>query len=342
MKTRHLPGIVVAMMIVFLLGTSAHATHLRFNIMYNQPHPLSQEVFEPWAEKVEEVTEGRVRVTMFYANALYSPRDGLDAVSSRIADVGIIMPAYTRDRMLMNSVLDLPMVADEKAVNNSEVLWELFQSVPEMQEELKDVKILWTYMNPAFQLHFTKEPVESLEDLQGRVISAGGPTQVQILRRLGASPETMPMVEVFTAMQTGVVEGCILPYAPLRTQGIADLVEYHTHADLMATAFFIGINKRVWNGISGEDQAAIEKISGITAARDSGLTFDRAQVRDTDWMAEKGDEFYTLSPEEREAWAEQIVPIRETWIEDAENKGYDNAREVLQKALELIEEKRQQ
>ena len=100
---------------------------------------------------------------------------------------------FNRSKLILNSVMDQPMVAGEKALQNNEALWEMYQSTPDMQNELKDVQVLWNYMNLAFQLHFTKKKVENLKELQNTVISADGATQAQLLRLLGAAPEAMPM-----------------------------------------------------------------------------------------------------------------------------------------------------
>ncbi|MEJ2586545.1 MAG: TRAP transporter substrate-binding protein DctP [Deltaproteobacteria bacterium] len=235
--------------------------------------------------------------------------------------------------------MDQPMVAGEKALQNSEALWEMYQSTPELQNELKSVKVLWSYMNPAFQLHFTKKEVKNLQELQNVIISAGGATQIQILRLLGASPEAMPMVEVFLAMQKGVVQGCFLPYAPLRTQKIADLTHFHTNANLMAASFFISVNKDAWDKVSDQDKKAIEAISGLAAAKKSGQVFDAAQKRDVAWMAKKGDKFFTLSPDQKKLWAEKIGPVRNKWIEEAKAKGYANPQKLLDKALAVMAEK---
>lgn len=339
MKSKHALATLGVILTLVMLSAPAHALNLRFNVMFTPKHPLCREVFVPWSEQVKEVTGGRVKVTMFYSNALFKPKTALDAIASRIGDVGIILPTYNRNKLLMNSVMEQPMVAGESALLNSEVIWELYNSVPEMQAELKDVKVLWVYMNPAFQLHFSKKKVTTLDSLQNAVISAGGTTQTQILRSLGASPEAMPMVDVFLAMQKGVVEGCFLPYAPLRTQKIANLVKYHTNANLMAVSFFTAVNKGVWNKISSEDRKAIEAISGLAAAQKCGLVFDKAQERDTAWMGQKGHQFFSLSAEQQKMWADKVQPIRETWIKDAKEKGYADPGKVLEKALQLMAEK---
>jgi TRAP-type C4-dicarboxylate transport system substrate-binding protein len=306
--------------------------------MYSPKHPLCKEAFNPWAEKVSEVTNGRVKVTMFYSNALFKPPQAYDAVSTRVGDMGLVLPTYERNRFLVSGVLDLPMVANEKAKVNSEVLWQMYQAFPEIRNEFSDVKVLFTYMNPAFQLHFSKKEVHNLEDLKDTIVSAGGTVNARIMKSLGASVETIPMVDVYLALQKGVVEGCFLPYAPLRSQKIADLLHTHTKANLMAAAFFVVINKDVWAEISPEDQKAIEKISGMEGATLVGSVFDKYQGRDIKWMAEKGDKFVTLDPVELDKWTEKILPIRDEWLNDVKAKGV-NGKPILEKALKLMSEK---
>jgi TRAP-type C4-dicarboxylate transport system substrate-binding protein len=316
----------------------AWAINIRFNVMYSQKHPLCREAFVPWAKQVSDVTNSRVKVTMFYSNALFKPKQAYDAVASRAADMGLVLPTYSRNRFLVSGVMDLPMVGGAKAQISSEVLWEMYQAFPEIQSDFKDVKVLWVYMNPAFELHFTKKKVRNLEELKNTVVSAGGTVNAEIMRDLGASVESIPMVEVYLALQKGVVEGCFLPYAPLRTQRIADLIHYHTNADLMAASFFVVMNKDAWAGISPEDQKAIEGISGMKAAALVGSVFDKSQSKDIEWMTKKGDEFFTLNPAEREKWAKRIMPIRDEWVKDVKAKGINGER-ILDAALKRMAEK---
>jgi TRAP-type C4-dicarboxylate transport system substrate-binding protein len=338
MKKSVLVVIVFLILFTMVLGSKAWALNIRFNVVYTPKHPLSREAFNPWAKKVSEVTGGRVKVSMFYSSALFKPKQAYDAVSSRVADMGFVLPTYARNRFLIGGVMDLPMVADEKALNNSEVLWKLYQSFPDIRKEFSDVKVLWTYMNPAFQLHFTKKQVRNLGEIKDTVVSAGGTVNARIMKSLGAAVESIPMHEVYLALQKGVVEGCFLPYAPLRSHRMADLLHSHTNANLMAVAFYVAINKDVWGQISPEDQKAIEKISGIEAARHFGSVFDKYQVKDTKWMAQKGDKFFTLDPAERDRWAKRVIPIREEWVNDANARGAP-ARRILDTALKLMAEK---
>ena len=133
MKRKHLRIAFGIVLVVLMLCAPAQALNLRFNIMFTPKHPLSREGFVPWANEVKKVTEGRVKVTMFYSNALFKPKQAYDSIASRAGDIGIIVAGYQRNRRLLCTVMDLPMVAGEKAEVNSEVLQELFQTFPDQQ-----------------------------------------------------------------------------------------------------------------------------------------------------------------------------------------------------------------
>ena len=76
----------------------------------------------------------------------------------------------------------------------------------------------------------------------------------------------------------------------------------------------------------------------MQGARHVGSVFDKYQVRDTQWMAKKGDKFYTLDPAERDKWAKRILPIRNEWIQDVKGKGINGER-LLETGLRLMSEK---
>ena len=335
MKLKSLAVMGTALLLVAGFATSSFALNLRFNIMYGPKHPLSKGVFKTWTEEVKKVTDGRVKPTVFYASALAKPKQVYDAAISGVVDIGLSCPTYARERFPLSSVLDLPMVATSNAEKNSEVLWKLYEKYPEIQKEYADVKVLWFYTNPAYQLHFTQRKVTKLEEMAGAVISGGGGVSLQMLKAFGANPEAIIMTEVFLALQKGVVEGCFLPYAPLRPRRMTDLIKNHTVGDFVANGFYVVMNQKKWDQISPEDQKAIMKVSGLSAAKMSGKDFDMAQEKDLAWMKKKGDQFFVLDAAERARWAERIKPIRDKWVQELEAKNLP-ARQILEDAVSML------
>lgn len=326
---------LTAAVLFTLMATNADAATLRMNNNYVPKHPLTTKVFKPWAEEVEKVTEGRVKIKVFDSSQLSSFPQSFENLRSGVMDIGLICPTYQPGQLIFSGVFDLPMVAAGKAAKSSVVAWEMLHTFPEIQKEFEEFEVLWVYLNPPYQIHMNKIPVKTADDLKSRVLSAGGAVPVRIAQLLGASPESMPMTEVFQALQKGVVEGCLLPYAPLRSQGIADYVTLHTEVDLMSNSFFVAANKRRWNRISKEDQEAIRKISGKIMAEKTGKVFDDTQVVDVTWMKERGDEFYSMPAEERAKWRAAISPVYDDWVK---RTGSDKAQAMLDTVTKAMQE----
>ncbi|BEQ14672.1 TRAP transporter substrate-binding protein [Desulfoferula mesophila] len=335
MRSKSLAILATLLLLVFGTATLASAMNIRLNIVYGPKHPLAKGVFKNWAEQVKKVTDGRVKVTIFYASALAKITQVFDATVSGQIDAGLSCPTYAQDRFPLSGILDQPMVATSSAEANSAALWKLYEKYPAMQKEYEKVKVLWFYTNPAFQLHFTKRDVRNLEELKGAIVSAGGSAALQMLKALGANPEALPMPEVFLALQKGVVEGCFLPYPPLRPRRMTDILTTHTVGDFSATGFYVIMNQKKWNSISPTDQKAIMQVSGLAAAKMSGRDFDQAQERDVAWMKKKGDKFFVLDPTERAKWMARVKPLRDAWVKDLEAKGLP-AQAVLDDALKML------
>lgn len=333
--------IVVALTLcsILLFPPQGNAIELKFNSMYAPKHPINTHAFSVWAKEVERRTEGRVKVTLFPSNALANVKQAYDATISGICDIAVSCPTYAPDRFPLSTVINLPMLGTSSAVTNSLALWELYEKFPQLQKEYKDVKLLWLYANPTFQLHFRKDLVKKLEDLRGRVISTGSAMGLKILKKLGAVPENIPMVDVYMALQKGVVDGCMLPYAPLKSQRIAELVHYHTNADLLCVSFYVVMNLDKWNKLSPQDQKIISELTGRYGAELCGSVFDKFQDRDIKWMLQRGDKFYTLPAQERERWVKRVAPLREDWVKKMEKRGLP-ARRVMEEAQSLIKKYR--
>lgn len=338
MPRRFLTIAGLAALAVMLLSSSALALNLRLNIMYNQKHPLSKEVFQPWAEQVAKVTQGRVKVTIFYSNALCTSAQTFDAVTSGVTDIGCSCPTYTAERFPLSTIMDQPLMASENSKDSSEVMQALYEQSPGMKKEFAEVVPLWFYLNPAYHLHFTKKEVKTLEDLKGLLVAAGGTVSNAMLKALGAAAEAIPMTEVYLALQSGVVEGSILPYAPLRSQRMTEVLKYHTECSLAANGFYVIANKDKWNSISEEDRKAIMAISGMKMATLTGQIFDKYEDIDKEFMAKKGDVFYKLPKEERARWAQLLKPLREAWVKEGEAKGLPT-RELMEIASRLLAER---
>ena len=90
------------------------------------------------------------------------------------------------------------------------------QEFPEIQEEYKDVKLLFFYSTSAYQIHTPKKAIYTKEDLEGRLIRVGGPVDKAIAEALGGVPEFMHMPDTYLALSKGVLDAHMSPFGPMK------------------------------------------------------------------------------------------------------------------------------
>jgi len=82
------------------------------------------------------------------------------------------------------------------------------------------------------------------------------------------------------------------------------------------------MNKEFWESLPEDIQGVIsEYFAGHNYSLIIGATLDHGSEVDVAWFKEKGDEFYTLPPDEKARWFEGAIPNYEKWYQQAVDNG---------------------
>lgn len=313
-----------------------NTVELKFAISMPAGHPMTTDAFEVWARRVESATSGRIKITIFPGDTLISAMTAYDAVKKGACDLAMLVQPYEPNRfpltMIMNHPLDLP-----NAVVSGQVAWELYQEFPEIQEEYKDVKLLFFYSTSAYQFHTPKKPIRTKADLEGVLIRVGGPVDTAIAEALGGIPEFMHMPDTYLALSKGVLDAHMSPFGPMKGLRTAEVTRFHIeNANLHTSIFGIIMNLDLWKNLPTELKDAIEGVSGLEAAELFGRVFDRTDAETIQFMKDKGDTFFSLSAEEKTEWRKLLDVIVEEWVKKQEARGLPG-QEILEAALRLKE-----
>lgn len=304
---------------------------------YMDKHPTVKNAFFPWIKEVGELSGGGLKVTYFNPNTLAPTKDAYDSTVSGMIDIGSNYCGRNPGKFPLNTVMELPMIVPG-AEAGSLVTWELFNKFPEWQAEYKDVKMLWQWASATYQLHTTKKLVRTLDDLEGMKIIGWTPTQMDIIKSLGANPLQIAPTDTYLALQRGMADGVMCPLAPVRSFKISDATKYHTVTDVNTGPFWAGVNKDVWNDLPEDFRKILVESTGTKMARASGKTLDEGAAADAAWMKSEGHQFYVLPEKEKVKWFARLQGMHEKWVEKMEGKGYKNARSILNEAIKLGKE----
>ena len=302
----------------------------------------------PWAKKVEQATNGKVKMVIYPSETLVKQNETVTGVEQGIADIGWVSEAQIVGRFPVSEVTGLPFMGlltgkDSKGtvlsagLVNSLIFEELYENNPDMQKEHESVKVLFAHCTlPAYMVTKDK-PVRNLADLKGMKIRTSAGLQTQQLKALGAAPMTIPFNDVYDAAQKGTLEGAAANSAQLTNSRLFEVIHYRTDLNLGTTTMFTMImNKNKWNSLPKDVQDGIMSVSGMAGASfagEQGFGFGVEQEL-TDLIKKGNYKFETVQPDAGEyaKWVEiGGKPVWNTWLAGLKAKGLDG-----QKALDQL------
>ena len=303
-------------------------------------HVQHTQVMVPWAEEVEKVTQGRVKITIYPGGALGKPPDQYDNCVTGVTDIAFGLHGYTLGKFPLCSVMELPfMVTSAQA--GSHAFWDLYHEFPEIQAEHQGVKVLWLWTHDVGQILTVKKPVRTLEDLRGLKLRCPSASQKPVIEALGATPVMMPISELYDSLQKGVVDGTVIPMSAIYDFNLQDVAKYVTLVDAYVCTFFMVMNLNSWNKISPQDQKAIESLIGKSMMEKAAKAYDEGAKLGFDVCKKAGLEIYTLPSEELARWKEAVKPVKEKWLASMKDKGLPG-QEVYEEAVKLCQKYNQQ
>jgi TRAP-type mannitol/chloroaromatic compound transport system substrate-binding protein len=261
--------------------------------------PLMEIGAQAFANRVKEMSGGRIVIEVFPAGTLGEPLKVTETVSNGLADMGHTWIGY--DWGVDPTVVLFGGYAG--SFDTERMLhWMYRGGGAEMQREYRMEKFgvvsMPLFIRTAEVFLHSIKPVRTLADLQGLKIRTAG-AWLEMLKQLGAAPVTTPGGEIYTALERGTIDAT--EWGTLWeniSPGFYKVAKYLIIPGVhQPTApFELSVNKDVWASLSAEDQALIENAARLTTF-DSWLTIGQEDAKALDFYRAQGNEIIELEPE---------------------------------------------
>jgi TRAP-type C4-dicarboxylate transport system substrate-binding protein len=262
---------------------------------------LRDEIVQMIARDVAAADVG-VEIRVYPGEALFKARDQWPAMVSGRLDITALPLDYMSGRHPQFSATLMPgLVKDHdhaQRLDDSPFMAEIHRLI----NEAGVVVLADTWVAGGFVS--TKGCIRNPEDIRGQVTRAAGPAFERMLVAAGASIASMPSSEIYTAMQTGVLDAANTSSESFMSFRIYEQVKCYTAPGDQALWFMyepVLMSKRSWDRLTPEQQDALR------AASERAEAFFAAEVRKQDELAEKvfrdaGVEVVYLTAEQAAAW----------------------------------------
>ena len=252
------------------------------------------------AREISELTDGRVTVKFYSGGIMGSDKKVLRKI--RIGQLqGGAFPAGSLAEIYDGLYLyGLPLLFDSQEEVDY-VRQRMDEKIAKGLEESGFVS--FGFAGGGFAKLMSNEPVRSLDDLKGRKVwvPEGDAISYAAMESLGLSPVTLPLTDVLTGLQTGLVD--IVAASPVA----AVVLQWHTKVkfvtDLPVSYIFatLAIEKRAFEKLTAEDQAVFRNVmSGIYQKFEAENRTDNERAAEA--MRSNGVEFVEPDVSEASHW----------------------------------------
>ena len=257
---------------------AAAASDPKVTLVYAEVNPLDTIVGQTgshFKEKVEELTGGSVVVDVQASGVLGSENDVLDAIlgGSTSIDISRISAfALTSYGCNKSKLLSIPFTFENRAhfwnFANSELAPEFLNEPQELGLPVRGI----FYGEEGFRHFFTVKPVSGIADFKGLKLRVSNPVKNGMVEGLGANPTVVSFGELYSALQTGVVDGAEQPIANYKSNAFPEvannlILDGHTLGAVQAV-----ITDNAWNKLTENQQAAVMEAAADTQAFNADLS----------------------------------------------------------------------
>ncbi len=258
---------------------AAAASDPKVTLVYAEVNPLDTIVGQTgshFKEKVEELTGGSVVIDVQASGVLGSENDVLDAIlgGSTSIDISRISAfALTSYGCNKSKLLSIPFTFENRAhfwnFANSELAPEFLNEPQELGLPVRGI----FYGEEGFRHFFTVKPVAGIADFKGlKLRVSNDPVMNGMVEGLGANPTVVSFGELYSALQTGVVDGAEQPIANYKSNAFPEvannlILDGHTLGAVQAV-----ITDNAWNKLTENQQAAVMEAAADTQAFNADLS----------------------------------------------------------------------
>lgn len=298
-------------------------------------HGLHVDFMEPWAQELEKRTDGAVKVTIFPGGTpLGNVAKQYDQCVAGVVDIAHGLRGIPGGRFPRTSIIELPFMC-RTADGATRALWALFPKY--LEQEHPGVKVLALHAHNPGLIHTRDRPVRTMEDLRGLRLRVPSTATTKMVEYLGGTPVGLPPAEIYENLQKGVIDGLIMPWDPIRSFRLVDLIRYHLEARCYTVSFYFVMNRSRYESLPDDIRAAVDAISGDNLIPKFGPWWDKWDEPGRQDALKAGNTITELTEDERQRWREALQPMIDAYLDDLEkNQGVPEARQIYADMREAI------
>ena len=304
--------------------TAVAQTEIKFGHV-GEPGSLFAASADEFAKKANAKLGNKAKVVVFGSSQLGGDKELMQKLKLGTVDIALPSTVMTSEADIFG-VFEMPyLVKDRNHMKKIEK--EVFWSKIAPAVEKKGLKVIAVWENGYRHITNNKHPINKPADLQGiKLRVPEGKWRVKMFQTYGANPSPMKFSEVFTALQTGVMDGQENPFTQIYSAKFQEVQKYLSLTGHVYTPAYATVGAKKWASLPAD----VRKILEDTAKENQAFVYERATKDDDELLGKIKAAGVQVNTPDKDAFVKASVPVYEEFA-----KAVPGSKQVIDSAIAL-------
>jgi tripartite ATP-independent transporter DctP family solute receptor len=306
----------------------AGAAHAQIEIKFGhvgEPGSLFAASADEFARRANARLGDKAKVVVFGSSQLGGDRELLQKLKLGTVDMALPSTVMSSEADLFG-VFEMPYLVKDRA-HMARIEKELFWPKLAPEAEKKGLKVVAVWENGYRHITNSKRPINTPDDLKGiKLRVPEGKWRVKMFQAYGANPSPMKFSEVFTALQTGVMDGQENPFTQIYSAKFQEVQKYLSLTGHVYTPAYVTVGAKKWESLPAD----VRKILEDTAKETQAWVYDRAAKDDEDLLGKIKSAGVAVNTPNKDAFVKASAPVYEEFAKEV-----PGSKDVIDRAIAL-------
>jgi len=276
---RGLRAVLAGFALYALAGTASAQTEIKLGHV-GEPGSLFQKSADEYARRANAKLGGKAKVVVYGSSQLGGDREMIQKLKLGTIDMALPSTVMSSEVDLFG-IFEMPYIVKDRA-HMAKIEKDVFWPKIAPEAEKKGLKVLAVWENGVRHITNSKRPIKAPADLAGiKLRVPEGKWRVKMFQAYGANPSPMKFSELFTALQTGVMDGQENPFTQIYSAKLHEVQKYLSLSGHVYTPAYLTVGSTRWNSLPAD----VRKILEDTAKETQAYVYDVAAKDDADLLA---------------------------------------------------------
>ena len=305
-------------------GLASAQTELKFGHV-GEPGSLIGASADEFAKRANARLGGKYKIVVYGSSQLGGDKELMQKLKLGTVDLAEPSTVMSSEADIFG-VFEMPYLVKSRD-HMKKIERELFWSKMAPEAEKKGIKLLAVWENGYRHITNNKHPINTPADLKGLKLRVPeGKWRVKMFQAYGANPSPMKFSEVFTALQTGVMDGQENPFAQIASAKFYEVQKYLSLTGHVYTPSYVAVGSKKFATLPAD----VRKIIEDTAKETQAWVYEKA-ARDDDELLEKMKKSgIKVNVANKDAFIAASKPVYEEF-----SKQVPSAKAIIDRAIAL-------